>query len=368
MSQRIPKYRLHKATGQACVRLNGVDHYLGKHATKASREKYHRLVGEWIANGRTLPKGPEDLSVAELVLQFVKFAEGYYGGSERENLRYALRPLVRLYGRAKAVEFGPRAFRAIRQALIEGTAPGSRKPAARTHANKQMARIRSVFRWGAGRELIPASVFHALQAVESLRKGRTEALERTPVMPVPMDQVDAVLPFVSRQVSAMIRLQLLTAARPGEICAVRPCEIDRSGDVWVYGPAHHKTQHHGHERRILLGPKAQEVLRPFLLRDAESFCFSPAEAETERRRQLHEKRTTPPSCGNRPGTNRVRKPRKTPGNVYDVNAYQGRARRRPSREVRKRPGGCREGRDTARHICLHAHGSAEAQGLPSAQR
>jgi integrase len=63
----------------------------------------------------------------------------------------------------------------------------------------------------------------------------------------------------------MVRLQLLTGARPGEICAMRPTNVTRGIDgVWTYRPASHKTEHHGRERRIFIGPQAQEILTPYL--------------------------------------------------------------------------------------------------------
>ena len=34
----MPKYRKHKASGQAIVTLSGVDHYLGQHGSAASRK------------------------------------------------------------------------------------------------------------------------------------------------------------------------------------------------------------------------------------------------------------------------------------------------------------------------------------------
>jgi integrase len=46
---------------------------------------------------------------------------------------------------------------------------------------------------------------------------------------------------------------------------MRASDIDRSGDVWVYTPRYHKTEHHGKERRIFLGPLAQELLAPWIL-------------------------------------------------------------------------------------------------------
>ena len=41
----------------------------------------------------------------------------------------------------------------------------------------------------------------------------------------------------------MVKLQDLTGARPQEVVACRPCEVDKSGDVWVYQPRSHKTAH-----------------------------------------------------------------------------------------------------------------------------
>ena len=43
-------------------------------------------------------------------------------------------------------------------------------------------------------------------------------------------------------------------------------------------PESHKTEHHGRERVIFIGPKAQDVLRPYLLRDKIGYCFVPAES------------------------------------------------------------------------------------------
>ncbi len=52
---RIPKYRHHGATGRAVVTLSGREIYLGKFSTPESREKYDRLVAEWLAAGRRAP-------------------------------------------------------------------------------------------------------------------------------------------------------------------------------------------------------------------------------------------------------------------------------------------------------------------------
>ena len=66
-----PKYRKHRASGQAVVTFDGRDCYLGPYGTKGSRIEYDRLVAEWLAGGRHLPKSEiDDLTVVELCAAF----------------------------------------------------------------------------------------------------------------------------------------------------------------------------------------------------------------------------------------------------------------------------------------------------------
>ena len=310
--RKTPSYRRHKATGQGFVELNGKRFYLGRYDSPKSREKYHRTVAEWLAAGRQSPIDPESITVNEMLARFWLHALSYYVRADGEptceinNLKQALRPVKELYGRTAASGFGPLALRVVRRRMID-------KGLCRTNINKAVNRVKMVFRWAAGLELIQPTVYHGLQAVSGLRRGRSAARESDPVKPVPQSRIDAVKPHVSRQVWAMIRLQLLTAARGGEITAIRPCDVDATGKVWVYQPVEHKTAHHGHARTIYLGPRSQEVLRPFLLRPQDQYCFSPREAEAERRAAATAARKTPLSCGNRPGTNRRRTPQREPG-------------------------------------------------------
>ena len=111
MPRKLPSYRLHKASGQAVVTLTGVDFYLGRHGTKASRQKYEALIAEWLANDRRPPDkgdGPPLLSVIEVAAAYWRFCKGYYrkpDGSPSSELRWvkdALGPVKRLYGRTPA--------------------------------------------------------------------------------------------------------------------------------------------------------------------------------------------------------------------------------------------------------------------------
>jgi integrase len=177
-----------------------------------------------------------------------------------------------------------------------------------------------MFKWGVAAEMLPASVFHGLMAVEGLKKGRSKARETKPVRPVALAHVEAVLPFLTAPVRAMVQIQRLTGMRPGEVVILRPCDIDRGGGkTWVYRPESHKTEHHDIARVVFLGPQAQAVLAPFLLRDPGAYCFSPREAVEELRRRQRENRKTPVQPSQR--DRRRRKPSKQPGERYSVDTY-----------------------------------------------
>jgi integrase len=325
-----PAYRLHKARGLAVVTIDGRDHYLGPYGSAESREQYDRLIAEWLANGRRLPRcgdknddpGP---TVNEVMLGFMRHAERHYrrtdGTQTTEVKEYAraFGPLRRLYGRSPARDFGPMALKAVRQEMI---AAGL----SRGVINQRIGRVRRLFKWGVENELVPPPVYQALLAVPGLQRGRTEARETEPVTPVSLDAVEATLPHANRHVRAMVPLQLLTGARPGEVCVMRACDIDMSGPVWLYrpgsdrGPAgQHKTAHHGHQRVIPVGPRAQEVIRPFLKLDTRAFLFSPSEAMAELRAERRGTRKTPVQPSQK--CRRKRTPKRAPGERYTSHAY-----------------------------------------------
>ena len=317
----VPKYRRHRGSNQAIVTLNGRDYYLGPYGTKASRIEYDRLIGEWLAAGRnSLHVTGNELTVVELCLSYWKFAKGYYRRDGRDTrvtpgIKCAIKYLKTHYGRTLAAEFGPLALKAVRQRMIEDGL-------SRRYINDHVDRIRRMFKWAVGEQLLSVEVYQALAVVPGLHKGRTAARETDPILPVEDLTVDATLAHLPQVVADMVRLQRLTGMRPAELCLLRPCDIDQSEDVWQYRPNHHKTEHRGRERVIFVGPQAQAILLRYLARDAESYCFRPCDSEAKRRAALHAARKTPLSCGNKPGSNRRRKPQRAPGLRYDVAAYR----------------------------------------------
>jgi integrase len=246
-------------------------------------------------------RDPATVTISEMLAAWRKFAAEYYRvddgpNHELANMEFALRPLELLYGAELVKDFGPRKLKAVRQITITGYIGANGKAYAglsRKNINHRIGRIKRVFKWAVSEELAPAGLAHALDSLSSLRMGRSDAYERPRIKPVSLETVEATLPYLPPHVADMVRVQRLTAARPGEICILRPCDVDRSKPLWEYRPAKHKTQYCGHERILLIGPEAQKILEPYLERDAARYCFSPAESETWRKAKLRAARKTP---------------------------------------------------------------------------
>jgi len=282
--RRIPSLCRHKATGQAVVRLNGRDIYCGVYGTAEAQEKYDRVIAEWLLTGQQMPPPSASrshadqpaITVNELVLAYwTRHVTTYYvkkgkRTSEQDNIRQALRFAKNLYGHTAAVQLGPLALKAVREEMV---AAGR----CRGLINKDVGRIRRMFRWAVENEMLPVTVYQSLMTVPGLAKDRhPEVKEAEPVTPASEDDIWAVHATVAPQIQAMIELQYLTGMRPGEVVNMRSCDIDRSDDVWVYTPDSHKREHHDLERPIAIGPKAQAVLRTWLRQDQpQAYLFSP---------------------------------------------------------------------------------------------
>jgi integrase len=321
MTVRSPSYRFHKARNCAVVTIAGRDHYLGAYDSAESWEKYHRLIAEHLAN-RNLPPAPVEpdappLTITELVIAYWRFVQAYYvknghPTSEQDTIRQALRFVRALYGSTPACEFTPKRLKAVRQAMIEhkitrkvkvkDEATGKVKEVekvlrtglARRFINNQMSRVKRLFAWAVEEELVPVEVHRSLCRVAGLRKGRSAAREKRPIKPVTAADVDAALPALPPTVRTMILVQRLCGGRPQDIVEMKPCDIDRSGPVWEYRPGRHKTEHRERERIVFLGPRAQELLKPYLeVAAPDDYVFSPARSEAVRLTALRQERGLP---------------------------------------------------------------------------
>src|SRR5687768_3394922 len=91
----LPSYCLNKNTGRAYTTIQGRQFGLGPHGSPESRERFDRLVSEYLARGRTAAVDPVcRFTVSMMLAAFWEHAERYYGADSGElgNYRDALRP------------------------------------------------------------------------------------------------------------------------------------------------------------------------------------------------------------------------------------------------------------------------------------
>jgi integrase len=322
----IPTYTCHAATGQARVRIDGRDHYLGTYGSEESKAEYDRLVRKHLADRTKAEIEADvqlhpDVTIAECLVRYYVHVEVYYrkdGAPTSQVLliKRALRVLRERFGSLEAREYGPKGLRSTRDEYVK-------LGWCRAEVNRATRLIVQFFKWGVNEELIPEATWQALKAVPELRKGRSEAPEREPVGPVPEDCVAKVLRFLSPTVRAMVELQAATGMRPAEVVRMRACDLVMSGPVWEYRPRH-KLEHLGKTRIVMIGPRAQSIIKEQLVADTQAYLFSPQRSEAERNAQRRAERATPlyQSHAQHQAQKKASRPRKVLGQRYTPSAYR----------------------------------------------
>lgn len=271
---RTPSYRLHRPSGRAVVTLSGRDVYLGIHGSPESRDAYSRVVAEWLAGGRHLrPQTGSVVTVAEIVCAYVKAGENRDGRDSR-----ALPIVTRLYGDSLAREFGPLALESARNEMVG-------RGWTRKSINLCVGRIKTMFRWAQSKQMVMGETLTAMLALPGLRARRSAAPETMPIRPVSDQHVDAALAFLSPPLRAAVEIQRLTGMRSSELLAIRPADVDRAGagGCWVYRPVQHKGSSRGLSKAVLIGPRGQAILAPWMERPAERLCFRPCDFRPARK-------------------------------------------------------------------------------------
>lgn len=309
-------------------------------AEEVARHLYQRATLE--AGG---VQGDFDGTVSDLAHRFMEHARTYYidphtGEPSREvlNIKYSAALLTGEYALLRVDDFGPARFKALRERMVRTvTVPQNdgragtmvldseddfrpevmRRKYSRGCINQRMGHIKRIFAWGVEEELVPGSVHHALLAVRILAKGRTLAREGRTIEPVDEKVVRTTMKYASPTLRTMLALQLLTGARPGEICIMRAVDLDRRDPTcWWYRPFRHKCERWGHERTIPILPEAQRLVEPYLTKKIDAYLFSPKVARQERYAAMRTGAGSPSQQDRRKDN-----PQKKPGDFYDRNAY-----------------------------------------------
>lgn len=351
---RIPKCRLHKGSGQALVELNGRHHYLGAHGTPESKQRYERLVAEWLINGRQTPiQSHERITVDEIAAHYLSALDRdkkYHKPDGTRSTRFgevklSLRQLRQDYGCMKAEEFSVTDLRVIQHRMM---GDGLRI----STINARIATIKRVFKHAVTHELIPATRYESIRLLENIALGQRPELESEKVECVPEADIDAILPLVPRPVWGLIQTQLLTAARSGELVQLRVRDIQPPPEgCWYTDLTHHKTAHHGKPRRLIFGPQAQAVLAEFLPTEKplDAPVFSAIESKMHGRQN-----------GSSPTREAPTGDKRVPSGFYRVDSYR-RAIRRACKETGVTPWSPNQLRHTAATRIRKEHGVEAAQ-------
>lgn len=278
MPKKLPSYRHHKASGQGYTEHRGTAHYFGKYGDPESLAKFSRFIAELTAlrtadaaASTAIPLSSSPL-VGELINAFLDHAVRRYvkdgkPTTEVVSFRSSLVDVNELYGSLPAKEFGPLGLLAVRNRMVE-------VGLSRKTVNRYVARIVRVWKWGVSQQVVPVATWQALTSLEPLHAGQGRDLP--PVRGVTQEAIDAVQPFVSPPIWAMIQFQLWTGCRPHEACQVRECDIDKTHAIWEFRPARWKTQHRGGAERIVyLGPHAQKIVTEWRRDDPKELLWQP---------------------------------------------------------------------------------------------
>lgn len=334
-----PELKLHRASGLYYLLLDSVRHYLGKDRAKAEEQR-RRLLAERLLRG----PGASAIRAGRITVEEVcdacdEYARAYYSAGQMPRVGQAIEAVSQLYGATPADEFDQVRLAAVRAHLL--ARPHQRKPhltLSRNYVNSLIGVIQTLWAWASTRGLVPGDKAQSLQLVRAVRKNKG-GRETARVLGVPPETVSQTLPACNHVVRAMVLCQQLTGMRPGEVCVLLRGEISTSTDqriqvpdgptvhavevedvlVWVAAPGAHKTSWKGKVRIIAIGPRAQEVLRPFLDRPEDTPLFSPAEAMATRLEALRAGRRSKvqPSQTDRGKDN----PAKRPGTHYTTASY-----------------------------------------------
>ena len=324
----LPRLCIHKSkvSPRWFVRINGHRIYLGpwsgeKTPSKVIQTKYKASIRQLLdPSAPPIPQAVAlglDITILEAVVAYIADQLKHHGNRAEMTFEHALRPVVAMFGRTPAKDFGPLRLRSVREHLVN-------TGRTRSGINCQINRIKRAWRWMAELEMIPGGTVEAHRTMRGLRYGQTEARESTPKAKVSVEMAEMTAARACPIIAAMIRAQVLTGLRPGEVCRMTTGQIDQADPgCWFYRPDQFKTKWLGKNRAVPIGPRAQDVLRPFLhTQEPDRALFSPIEATAHRMADLRSKRKSKvqPSQLDRRKVN----PEKTPGEFYITESY-GRA-------------------------------------------
>ncbi len=297
---RYPK-KPHGASGQARIKIAGRHVYLGRWGSQESYVEHARLAAEHsrrvAQNEPPVPVCKDRLTVCEVADRWLLSAEKQFGKDHHEvrEIGRVILVMTRIHGRTNAAAFGANELEEIRDSMIDGSWRTEKELAdlrkqkrhagwCRSQINKQVTRIRRVWRWAEKRGLVPRGSWEHLRTLEPLGAHVPGVRQKPKRKAVDWDRVSAAMEHTPAVVAAMLELQWFTGMRPSELVKIQTSLIDRDGPegCWLYRIEHDKNDwREGRETPapVVLGPESQRILAPWIdatKRRKEDWIFPPA--------------------------------------------------------------------------------------------
>jgi len=230
LKNRLPKNC--RDRNQAFSKHNGKRIYHGVWGTPEAEKSYKRFIAALLA-GPNLPLQDGkigDVLVSELADGFLEHIEYQMDRTDYLHFKYAVAYLIETYGEIAVNDFSPKKLKVVRSQMVKaGTL-------CRRMINRYVGKIRRIFVWGVGEEIVMSTVSDALKAVKDLRMGEVGTYDHPAREAVPEDVIRRTLPFLSPTLAAMVQVQWLTGMRPSEVFNMCVGDIDRSrsNGLWYY--------------------------------------------------------------------------------------------------------------------------------------
>lgn len=130
----------------------------------------------------------------------------------------------------------------------------------RRTVNDRLGRVKGFFKWAVANEYAPPEVYMGIQAVPSVRRGRSQAVDNPPRRPVDWRDVEPVFDELAPHLRPLLWLQWYTGARSGSVVQACPGQFSPDPDIpaiMLWRPRH-KTEHVVDDLVIPIGPRCLE--------------------------------------------------------------------------------------------------------------
>jgi integrase len=261
----VPTHCHHKGSGRSYITWNGTEIYTGLSGSIEAAESYAKMLSNIMAYGEPCPKVEVQvrLSVATIARKYLEHVkrEKPPDSDEDKAVGRVVKDLERFDYPAE--RFSPGRLTELIQMWVD-------KRLALTTINKKHNYLLNIFRWAAQMDLVTPTVWSALLTVRKIKPGRSSAKQPKKVKPVACEVVESILDHCQPRIAAVLRMQLYTGMRCGEVLRMTMAEIHGN----IYSPYKHKNRWRNKDRTVHLGPRAMALINEWKTDDPHRRIFT----------------------------------------------------------------------------------------------